>query len=193
MIAGVVTVWIVTEIGRCPAIGGVANITLLNGIQMVNRLRCRTTIGYMTTITVTDTAGIMDPYATDKSCGGMAVMTIQCSIEMGRVDLCVLAFCCGTVMAGLAIINDAGVIECCTGKCSSSVAGTTVLIGCQMTTMFAGSKSTIMTGYTIADDASVIKCPGHKSGRLMTYAAVVISRYMIRWRCFTARSRAIMT
>jgi hypothetical protein len=193
MIARVVTVWIMTEVSRCPAIGGMAYIALLNGIQMAIRFRCRASIRCVAAITVANGAGIMDPYSTDECCCGVTVVTIQRSIEVSWIDLRIFAFCGDTIMTGFTVIDDTCVVESCTGESSSGMAGTAVLVCYQVSIVFANSKSTIMAGHTIAYDANVIKCPRYESGRLMTYTAVIIGRYMIRWRCLASGGRTIVT
>lgn len=193
MITGVVAIRIMTEYRRCPAVGGMAHITLLSSVQMVDRFRRAASVRYMATVTVASGTGIMYPYTTDESGGGVAVVTIQRGIEVDRVDLGIFTLRGDSIMAGSAVIHDTTVVEGGTLECGSRVAGTTVLIRYQVRAVFTDSERTIMAGDTVIHDTSVIESAGDESCGLMTDAAVLIGRHMVRWWCLAARDGAIVT
>lgn len=60
-------------------------------------------------------------------------------------------------MAGSAVINDAGMIECRRNKTTDVVADPTILIGGKVAVTFAGGKSGVVTGRAIVDNANMIK------------------------------------
>ena len=81
-------------------------------------------------MTRTATAGdtLVIKCASDESCGGMAVGAIQCRWYVIRV----FTACRYTIMAGGAVVHDAGVIEHRSNKCTGSMANAAILIGRHM-------------------------------------------------------------
>ena len=83
----------------------------------------------MTAIAIIFGAVIMEPGATHKSCGGMTEVAIQRRCNMRRIGLGLLADRRTAVMAGLAIVHDAGMIEHSADKGSGVMTDSTILIG----------------------------------------------------------------
>ena len=65
----------------------------------------------MTVVASIGSAGIMNPGTTRKGCRGMTGIAIQASHKVSRVGLSILAYRCTTIMAGLAIVHDAGMVK----------------------------------------------------------------------------------
>ena len=65
----------------------------------------------MTVVACTGSAGIMNPGTTRKGCRGMTGIAIQSGYKVRRVGLGILADRCTTIMAGFAIVNDAGMVK----------------------------------------------------------------------------------
>jgi hypothetical protein len=70
-------------------------------------------------------AGIVEPGATDEGRGGMAEVAIQPGRDVVAVHACRRI----TVMAGRAIVHDAGMIEHSADKGSGVMTDSTILIG----------------------------------------------------------------
>ena len=65
----------------------------------------------MTVVASIGSAGIMNPRTTHKGCRGMTGTAIQASHKVRWVGLSILADRCTTIMAGLAIVHDAGMVK----------------------------------------------------------------------------------
>jgi len=65
----------------------------------------------VTVVASIGSAGIMNPGATHEGCRGMTGAAIQASHKVRWVSLGILAYRCTTIMAGLAIVHDAGMVK----------------------------------------------------------------------------------
>ena len=77
MVARVVTLQVMAEAGRCPAGRYMAFVALECCIQVARRFGCCIATVHVTLVAVACAAGIMDPGATDESCGGVTGRAIQ--------------------------------------------------------------------------------------------------------------------
>ncbi len=82
----------------------------------------------MAVIASADGRVIMNPAATNKSCRGMTRMAVQGGADMVTIH----ADCSRTIMAGGAIVHDAGMVECCGDEVAGIVTDAAILIGGQM-------------------------------------------------------------
>ena len=111
MVSRVVGIGIMAEYIGCPGIGRVTHITLRSGIDVANRLT-RRTVAVVTGITGACGTRIMHPGTTNKGRRGMAEMAIQPGRDVGAVH----AWRRITVVAGRAIVHDAGMIKGAIGE-----------------------------------------------------------------------------
>ena len=65
----------------------------------------------MTVVACTGSAGIMNPGTTHKGCRGMTGTAIQSGYKVRWVSLGILADRCITIMAGLTVVHDAGMVK----------------------------------------------------------------------------------
>jgi hypothetical protein len=65
----------------------------------------------VTVVASIGSAGIMNPPTTHKGCRGMTGTAIQSGYKVRWVGLGILADRCTTIMAGLAIVHDAGMVK----------------------------------------------------------------------------------
>ena len=72
-------------------------------------------------------------------------MAIQRGFKVGRVGLGILTDCCITIMAGLAVINDAGMIVSRPDETTGCVTYATILIGWNMSAWFVYGETSTMT------------------------------------------------
>jgi len=77
VIPRIVTIAIMAEDIRCPAVCRVTRIALYIRADMILRLRSRTSARTVTFIASTGCAGIVEPAAADEGRGGMTEVTIQ--------------------------------------------------------------------------------------------------------------------
>ena len=91
--------------------------------------------------------------ATNKGCGGVAQGAILSGIYVVRV----FTDCRYAIMAGGAVINDAGVIEYRANKAAGIMTNTAILIGRNMRGWFTYGKHAIMTRLAVIHDTDVIK------------------------------------
>ena len=82
----------------------------------------------MTLIAVSSTTGIVSPGAAQEGRSGMTGVAIQSRCEVSRIGLVILANRCNTIMAGLAVINDAGMIEPRPDEATGCMTDATILI-----------------------------------------------------------------
>ena len=132
-----------------------AGVTLNVGIQMTRRFGSGAACIAVTLITLTGGAGIMIPAAANKGGGGMAIMAVQCCLQVSRISFCILTDSGDVIVTGLAIVSDAAMIENSTDKCRGVVACTTVLAGWDMMVAFANGKARSMTGRTVINDTGM--------------------------------------
>ena len=86
VIARVVALRVMAEVGRRPAIGGMAHIALCGSVYMTwwRRLGSCAVARAVAGVTVIDATGIVSPGAADKGCGGMAGGAVQAGWNMVR-------------------------------------------------------------------------------------------------------------
>ena len=99
----------------------------------------------VTLIAISSTTGIMNPRTTQEGCGGMAIVTAQSGVKVGRVGFGTLTGRGYAVMAGLTTVNYACMINRCTDKCTGVMTDTTILAGWNMRGWFVDSKTGTMT------------------------------------------------
>ena len=113
---------------------------------MTGRLGGRATASIIVTcITLTGSISIVDPGTADEGCSGMTIVAIQTGCKMRRIDLGILTFCCHTIVAGFATVNDAGMIKHRASKRTGVMTNTTILNGRNMRDWFAGGETRTMT------------------------------------------------
>jgi hypothetical protein len=95
---------------------------------MASLFRGGATTSAVTIVACIDSAGIMHPGTTHEGCGGMAGVAIQAGYKVGRVGLGILAYRCKTIMAGLTIVHDAGMIKHCTDESACVMTDATILV-----------------------------------------------------------------
>ena len=83
VIARVITSRIMAEDIRRPGIRRVTDVALDGRVDMPNRLEGRAASGTVTVIASAHGARIVEPAATDEGRGGMTIMAIQASRDMG--------------------------------------------------------------------------------------------------------------
>ena len=191
MVARIIAVGRVREIDRRPALRRMADIAFLRGNKMILRTLGFTADRYHTV--VTGTAAIRNPLVipgtADEGRGGMAVVAVQA----GR-DVCVrLAGRRHTIVAGLAVVHDAGMIERRTGEAGSDgMADTAILTGRHMRIRLAGGEHPVMTRRTVIHDAGMVERGGQKTCGYVALAAVTIGWHVVRWGCFSSGGHAIV-
>ena len=79
----------------------------------------------MTAIAIICSAGIVEPGATDEGCGGMAEVAIQPGRDVGAVHTRRRI----TVVAGRAIVHDAGMVKHSADEGSGVMTDTAILVG----------------------------------------------------------------
>ena len=87
----------------------------------------------------------MNPDTAQEGCGGMTGAAIQRGFKVGGVDLGIFTYCCNTIMAGRAIIYDAGMIKYRADERSDVMTETTILVGDNMSGWFADGETSTMT------------------------------------------------
>jgi len=98
---------------------------------MSTRLEGGAAAGSVTGIAVANAAGIMRPAAAGESRSRMTGRTIEAGRNMGRY--CIYhAGCRITIMAGGAIVSDAGVIKGRRNESAGSMANPAILVSCNM-------------------------------------------------------------
>ena len=112
MIAWVVTLSAVLEVGRRPAVGCMAYVTLFSRIQMTVWLEAlRDTAIKVTAITVIGRSRVVNPCAADEGSRLMAGATIQRGGKVSGVDLEIFTFCRNTIMTGCTTAHDTRMIK----------------------------------------------------------------------------------
>lgn len=193
VITGIITIRIMAEDGRRPAIGGVADVTLFRRGQMPIRLTgCTTTVVVMAAIAVPRGTGIVHPGAAYKGCRGMAEVTVQrgCKVRRDGINL---AFRRITIVTGRTVIHNTGVIKHGTDKCSRVMTDTAILIGRYMGRWFSGCITRCVTGRTVIHNTGVVEGSRYKPCSLVTHMAVLVGRHMIGWRYLSRCRAAIVT
>ena len=92
-------------------------------------LGSRIAISMVTGIALVNTAGIVDPGTTDEGCRGMAIEAIQSSCKVSRIGLGIFTDRLNTIMAGGAVICDAGMIKHGADERAGVMTDTAVLTG----------------------------------------------------------------
>lgn len=103
---------------RCPAVCCMTHVTLFIRAYM-------TAAETVTVRAIAGSAGIVEPGATDEGRSGMAEVAIQPGRDVGAVHACRRI----TVVAGRAIVHDAGMIKHCADEGSGVMTDTAILIG----------------------------------------------------------------
>ena len=129
----------------------------------------------------------MSPAATDKGCGGMTEMAIQCSRNVS-------AMLTGRryAMAGRAIVHNAGMIKSCSDKTTGGMTDATILICWYMANRFTNGEHIIMTGAAVIHDARVIERGRQKARGNVAHIAIIVGWHMVRWWCLAWGGRTIM-
>jgi hypothetical protein len=82
-------------------------------------------------------------------------------------------------MAGRAIVHNAGVINGGRDKITGGMAGTAILTGHEMISVFRRGETGVMTCSAVVHDADMIKRRRFKARGYVTVAAVSVGRYMV--------------
>ena len=98
VVTRVVALRVMAEDAGCPAVGRMTYVTLHGRAQVSYWFGCRTGGSIVAAVAVAGTGSIMGPGTAEEGRGGMALMTIQGSRYMRRVNLGILADRCATVM-----------------------------------------------------------------------------------------------
>ena len=175
VIARVISIGIVAEDGRCPAVGGVAHVALFRRRQMQVRFGGCTAARRMTAIAVAGAARVVNPGTADKGRGGMAEVAIQAGRDVrrhcirhagGRV----------AVVTGSTIIDDAGMVEVCRDKAGRGMTDSAILVGRNVIGRFGRGKACVVARGAVIDDAGVIETGRPESGCLMAVHAIAVGR-----------------
>ena len=166
-----------TEAGRRPAIRDMTDVALFGRVQMPPRFGGRAVAGRVAGVAIADTAGIVSPAAAGEGCGGMTGGTIQAGRYMGRYGI---HHTCRriTIVAGSAIVDDAGMIEGCRYEATGIVADTTVLVSVDMFGFLGCSETSVMTGGAVIHDAGMIEGSWQKARGYVIIAAVTVGRHV---------------
>lgn len=146
VITGIITIRIMTEDGRRPAIGGVADVTLFRRGQMPIRLAgCTASVVIVAAIAVTRGTGIVHPGATYEGRRGMAEVAVQrgCNVRRDGINLTYRRI---TIVTGRTVIHDAGMIKHGTDKRTRIMTDTAILVGRYMGRWFAGCITCCVAG-----------------------------------------------
>ena len=176
VVTWIITIRIMTERGRRPAIGVMADVTLFSCRQVAIRLAGRAaTVVIVAAVAVTCGAGIMHPGAAYEGRRGVAKMAIQRGCYMRRNGIS-FAFRRVTVVTGLAVIHDTGVIKHGTDKGNGVMTNATVLVGRHMVWRgyLARRRTAVMAGRTVVHDAGVIEIRTAKGTGVMTGRTVLV-------------------
>ena len=115
-------------IGRRPAVCRMTIVALRRG-DKVTAGRQPSCIGaIMARVADTICLRAVNPGPADEGCGGMAEVTIQRCCDMRRIGLGILAYRRTAVMAGLAIVHDAGMIKHSPDEGSGGMTNTAILV-----------------------------------------------------------------
>lgn len=131
----------------------------------------------MTGIAVIDTAGIVRPATASEGCGSMTGGTVQAGRNMRRHGIH-HARRRIAVMAGRAIVDDAGMIEGCRDEAARVMADTAILIGHDMTGFLGCRETGAVTGRAVIHDARVTKARRFETSGLMAVDAIAVGRHM---------------
>ena len=167
-------------------------VALYSSAYMTEWPGSRTACIAVTCITLADTIGIVDPDTAQEGCGGMTGVAIQRGFKVSGVYLGILTDRRNTIMAGLAIVNDAGMIKHCSDKSTGVMTDAAILIGYNMSVCLACSETSIMTRSAVIHDANMIKSGRYKTRGLVTVTAITVGWYMVRWRRFAAGGYTIV-
>ena len=128
-------------------------------------------------VAVADSAGVVNPGTAREGCSGVTGGTVQAGRNMGRYGI---HHACRriTIMAGCAIVGDAGMIKRRRHETTGGMTDTTVLIGVDMIDFFGCSETGIMTGGAVVHDARMTKGRRFKTRGHVTVATVSVGRHM---------------
>ncbi len=114
------------------------------------------------------------PGPVGESRGGMTEVAIQ-----GCGDVTVMLADRGNAMAGIAIVDDPGMIVGRGDKPLGIVANPAILVGADMIGVFTDGESPIVAGIAVIDDAGVIEGRRHESRGYVAVAAIGVGRHVI--------------
>ena len=89
-----------------------------------------------------------------------------------------LAFRGNTIVAGSAIIDDAGMIEGCRHEAAGGMTDTAILVGVDMVGFLGCGETGVMTGRAVIHDAGMIEGGRQETRGHVTVAAVGVGRHM---------------
>lgn len=148
----------------------------------------RTASRAVTVIAATGRAGVVEPAATDEGRGRMTVVAIQPGCDVGVMH----ASRCITIMAGRAVVHDAGMIEHCSCECRCIMADTAILVGGHVTGRFPDREHVVVTGSAVVDDAGMVEGGWYEAGGDVASVAVITGRHVVgRW-CLARGGRTVM-
>jgi hypothetical protein len=125
----------------------------------------------------------VDPGAANKGRRRVAEMAVH-----RRRQMCGMLACSSiTVMTGLAIVYDAGMVENGPDKRPRIVTDAAVLVGRYVTDRFADREHVVMTGAAIVHDTGMVEACRQEPGRHVTRVAVLVCRHVIGWRRLARR------
>ena len=113
------------EAGRRPAVCCMAYVALYSRVEMTVWLGSRVAIRTVTSIALTGSTSIVYPGTTQEGCSGMTEVAIQGGVKVCWVGLGIFTLRCYPIMAGLAIVHDAGMIEHRAGEAKRETSGMT--------------------------------------------------------------------
>lgn len=180
VIARIVSIRVMAEDGRRPAVGGMTYVALLSSGQMRgNRVYLSSRVtAIMASVAIIGTAGVVRPAAADEGCGSMTGGAIQAGREVGGhcIDLALGGI---AIMAGLAIADDTGMVESRRDEAARSMADAAILAGFDVAGFLRCGETDGVTGGTVIDDADVIEACRPESRGLMAVDAVAVCRHMV--------------
>ena len=115
--------------GRRPAVGRMTIVALRRGDKVTGRRQPSCISAVMARVANTVRLWAVNPGPAYEGRGGMTEVAIQRRCNMRRIGLGLLADRRTAVMAGLAIVHDAGMIEHSADKGSGVMTDSTILIG----------------------------------------------------------------
>jgi hypothetical protein len=192
VISRVVSVRVVTENGRCPAVRRMAYVALLGcGKMRWNRVYLAGSgTAVVAGIAIVGATGVVRPGAAGEAGGGMTEVTVQAGRNM-RGDRVCFARRGIAIVAGLATAGDTGMVEGCRPECVRVVTHAAILIGRHVADFFRRGETGVVARRAIVHDARVVEAGRLESGGLMAIDAIAVGWDMVG--VFTRGGYAVVT
>lgn len=145
VVSRIVALRVVAEAGRRPARCDMTHVALYGRGQVIRRLEGRSAARIVTVIASADGAVVVDPGAANEGRRGMTGVAIQGGRQVGGIGLGIHSDRRRAVVAGNAIVDDAGMVEGCRDESVGVMADAAILIGRNMVNGFGRSEAGVVT------------------------------------------------